>query len=95
MRKYQLKWGFRDGSVAPQDFATGKVFIGSVIHEYTEPTEFIELMLEGGYIEEVFDEVKPVHKPSVSDEDLALIRTQMSGRKRRGRPKVNGQSAAV
>lgn len=94
MHKYTLKWGFRDGSVAPQDFATGKVFIGSVIHEYSEPTEFIELMLEGGYIEEIVDEVKPVHKSSVSDEDLAEIREQMVGRKRRRRPKVNGQLTA-
>lgn len=94
MRKYQLKWGFRDGSVAPQDFVTGKVFIGSCVHEYAEPTEFIELMLEGGYIEEVFDEVKPAHKSSVSDEALAKIREQMVGRKRRGRPKVNGQLTA-
>ena len=81
--KYQLKWGYRDGSVAPQDFDTGKVFNGSIIHEYSEPNEFIKLMLEGGYIEEVFDEV-PI-------KEIEALREQVTERKKRGRPKINGE----
>lgn len=53
MRKFQLKRGYRDGSVAPQDLDNGKVFNGDVIHTYSDITPFIEQMLEGGYIEEI------------------------------------------
>lgn len=83
MHKYQLKKGYRDGSVAPQDFSNRKVFIGSVIHEYAEPTEFIEMMLEGGYIEEVIDE--PV------DADIKAFMAQATERKKRKGPKVIGE----
>ena len=82
--KYQLKFGYRDGSVAPQDFDTGKVFNGSITHEYSEPNEFIKLMLEGGYIEEVFDEPVPI-------EEIEALREQVTERKKRGRPKINGE----
>ena len=57
MHKYQLKKKYQDGSVAPQDFEAKKAFNGSAIHEYAEPTTFIESMIEGGYIEEVTEEV--------------------------------------
>jgi hypothetical protein len=56
MRKFRLKKKFRDGSIAPQDFEARKLFHGSVIHEYAEPTEFVLDMVEGGYMEEVLDE---------------------------------------
>ena len=70
MHKYQLKKKYQDGSVAPQDFEAKKAFNGSAIHEYAEPTTFIESMIEGGYIEEVTEEVL---------EEVAIP-------KRRGRP---------
>lgn len=55
MLKFQLKREFQDGSISPQDYDAGKLFHGSVIHEYAEPTEFILKMVEYGYIEEVVD----------------------------------------
>jgi hypothetical protein len=58
MPKYRLKERFQDGSVAPQDTELRKLFHGSVIHEYAEPTEFILMLLEGGYIEEVIEEAE-------------------------------------
>jgi hypothetical protein len=57
MRKYRLLNKYQDGSVSLQDFDTRKLFHGSVIHEYTEPTEFILDMVEGGYIEEIMADI--------------------------------------
>lgn len=94
MRKYQLKKGYRDGSVAPQDFATKKVFIGSVIHEYAEPNEFIDSMVDGGYIEECTAPLptKPVESVVATDDDIALFNKLLDRKK--GKRKIDGELTA-
>lgn len=54
---------YRNGSVSPQDFDTGKVFLGGIEHEYDAASPFITMMIENGYIEEVLITTNLVDTP--------------------------------